>query len=172
MMRMLDEGGLPALTDGIRPADPSNPQGYYELEPVKTTKADSSWLGGAVGKAVKIIHALLMDLPLSYAYRVVFMRRNIEEVVESQNRMLERLRKSDNLPKDRLISIFEAQTDDTLRYLRRHRDHFCLLEIDYNALLRQAAPEVEKVSRFLDGLDVARMAAVIDRDLYRTRIAR
>jgi hypothetical protein len=173
MMRMLDEGGIPALTDRVRAADASNPQGYYEYEPVKTTKEAPSWLPGAIGKAVKMVHVLLLDLPLTYLYRVVFMQRDIEEVIASQDAMIERLgKKSDDLPKNRLTSIYRTQIDDILRYVRRHRGHFRLLEIDYNALIRQPAPQVEKVSQFLDGLDVPKMAAVVDRNLYRTRITR
>ena len=173
MMRMLDEGGIPALTDCVRSADASNPQGYYEYEPVKKTKEDSSWLPGAIGKAVKMVHVLLLDLPPTYCYRVVFMQRDIEEVVQSQNAMLDRLGKqSDDLPKERLASIYRTQIDEVLRYVRRHSDRFRLLEVDYNALVRQPAPRAEKVSRFLDGLDASKMAAVVDRNLYRTRIAR
>ncbi len=173
MMRMLDEGGLPALTDHVRAADPSNPLGYYEYEPVKNTRQAPSWLAGAIGKSVKMVHLLLLDLPLTYSYRVVFMQRDIEEIIESQNTMIERLgKRSDDLPKHRLKSIYQTQVDDVLRYLRRHRGHFGLLEIDYNALIRQPAPQVEKVSQFLDGLDVAKMAGVVDRNLYRTRLAR
>ena len=96
MMRMLDAGGIPALTDHVRAADPSNPNGYYEYEPIKKTKEDPSWLPAAIGMAVKMVHVLLLDLPLSYAYRVLFMQRDIEEVIESQNRMLERLGKNSN----------------------------------------------------------------------------
>ena len=173
MMRMLDAGGIPALTDHVRAADPSNPNGYYEYEPIKKTKEDPSWLPAAIGMAVKMVHVLLLDLPLSYAYRVLFMRRDIEEVVESQNRMLERLGKNSNdLPTSRLSSIYQSQTDDVMRYLRRHADHFRLLEVDYNALIREPVVQVEQVSQYLDGLDAAKMVAVVDRNLYRTRIAR
>jgi hypothetical protein len=173
MMRMLDAGGIPALTDQLRAADASNPNGYYEYEPIKKTKENPSWLPAAIGMAVKMVHVLLLDLPLTYAYRVVFMQRDIEEIIESQNRMLDRLGKNSNdLPANRLTSIYRSQTDDVLRYLGRHRDHFNLLEIDYNALIRQPAPQVEKVSQYLDGLDVAKMVAIVDRNLYRTRIAR
>ena len=74
-MRMLEQGGLPVLTDGVRRADEDNPQGYYEFEAVKRTKDDPSWLATAQGKAVKLVYMLLYDLPPQYSYRVVFMRR-------------------------------------------------------------------------------------------------
>jgi hypothetical protein len=173
MMRMLDAGGIPALTDHLRAADPSNPNGYYEYEPIKRTKEDPSWLPAAIGMAVKMVHVLLLDLPLTYAYRVVFMQRDIAEVIESQNRMLERLGKnSSDLPANRLGSIYQSQTDDVLRYLRRHTDRFSLLEVNYNAMIQDPLPQIERLSQYLDGLNTAAMAAVVDRNLYRTRIAR
>jgi hypothetical protein len=173
MMRMLDAGGIPALTDQVRTADPSNPNGYYEYEPTKRTKEDPSWLPAAIGTAVKMVHVLLLDLPLTYAYRVVFMRRDIEEVIESQNRMLERLGKNSNdLPASRLGAIYQSQIDDVMRYLRRHGEQFSVLEVNYNALIREPQSQIEKVSQYLDRLDTAKMAAVVDRNLYRTRIAR
>ena len=36
MMRMLRAGGLELVMDGTRAADSSNPEGYFELEQVKT----------------------------------------------------------------------------------------------------------------------------------------
>jgi hypothetical protein len=170
MMRMLDAGGIPALTDNLRAADESNPKGYYEYEPIKKTKEDPSWLPAAVGMAVKMVHLLLLDLPLSDRYRVVFMHRDIAEIIESQNKMLERLGKNSNdLPAGRLSSIYRSQNDDVLRYLRRHGDQFRLLEVHYNAMIRAPASQLELVSQFLDGLDVAKMAAIVDQNLYRTR---
>jgi hypothetical protein len=34
MMKMLEAGGIPPLTDEIREADKDNPKGYYEFERV------------------------------------------------------------------------------------------------------------------------------------------
>src|SRR5437763_895686 len=92
MMQMLQAGGLLPLTDGLRPADESNPRGYFEYEPVKRLRTDRSWLPQARGHAVKVIHLLLRELPLdgSLAYRIVFMRRPIEEVLASQHALLQR----------------------------------------------------------------------------------
>ena len=80
MMRMLDQGGLPAIIDGVRTADDDNPAGYYEFEAVKQTKEDPSWLENSEGKVVKMVYRLLYDLPTDRTYRVVFMRRKMEEL--------------------------------------------------------------------------------------------
>jgi hypothetical protein len=83
MMQMLAAGGIPALTDNLRPADESNPRGYFEFEPVKRLRSDRSWLDQARGHAVKIIHVLVRELPADgrFHYRLVLMKRPIEEIL-------------------------------------------------------------------------------------------
>src|SRR5262245_30589474 len=88
MMKMLEAGGLDPVTDNIRTADEDNPKGYYELEKVMELKNDKSWVPDAKGKVIKVISALLQDLPGDHAYRVVFMQRNMHEVLASQRQML------------------------------------------------------------------------------------
>ena len=90
MMQVIEAGGIPALTDNPRARDEDNPQGYYEFEPVKQTRDDPSWVPGARGKVVKMVYRLLYDLPGDQDYRVIFMRRNIDEVLTSQKKMLQR----------------------------------------------------------------------------------
>ena len=80
MMKMLEAGGMPVLADHVRSADEDNPEGYYELELVKKIEHDQSWLPQAQGKVVKMISALLKHLPPTYHYKVVFMRRKLDEV--------------------------------------------------------------------------------------------
>ena len=170
MMRMIDEGGIPALIDNVRKADEDNPKGYYEFELVKKTKHDASWIADGLGKVVKMVHLLLLDLPLDYHYRVVFTRRHFDEVVKSQNVMLERHGKStDDLPKDRMIAIYRTQIEKVQNHMRAHPDRFQVLEVDYNAMIRDPRPQAEAVSGFLDGLDVDKMLGVVDPSLYRNR---
>ena len=90
MMQMLIGAGLPVLTDGAREADEDNPRGYLEYAPVMAPRRDSSWLGDARGYAVKIVAPLLPALPEGHDYRVVWMNRDLDEVLASQQRMLER----------------------------------------------------------------------------------
>ena len=96
VMKMLEAGGLAVLTDGLRTADEDNPKGYYEVERVKdlAREADKGWLGEARGKAVKVISYLLKSLPPTFNYKVVFIRRDLEEVLASQRKMLARQRSS------------------------------------------------------------------------------
>ncbi len=170
MMQMIDRGGIEALIDNLRTADEDNPKGYYEFEPVKKTKEDASWVPTAMGKVVKLVHLLLLDLPLDQPYRVVFMRRNLDEVIKSQNIMLDRNAKGGGeLPADKIIAVFKAQLDKVYRYLAEH-DNFKMLEVNYNDMLADPPPIVSKINSFLDGsLDEEAMLAVIDPTLYRNR---
>src|ERR1700730_12243612 len=91
MMQMLENGGVAVVTDNIRTADTDNPRGYYEFEKVKKLKQDASWLPETRGKAFKMVSQLLYDLPASESYRILFMKRDFEEMLLSQEKMLERL---------------------------------------------------------------------------------
>lgn len=170
MMKMIEAGGMTVLTDHIRAPDQDNPKGYYEFEPVKKTQADASWLEQARGKVVKMVHLLLLDLPLTYQYRVVFMRRHLDEVIESQNIMLERKGvNGGDLPVERMKKIFLAQINKVSDYVNDH-GNFQMLQVDYNEIMSDPAPAVQRVNQLLGGdLDTAAMTAVVDPTLYRNR---
>src|SRR6266852_5242736 len=91
MMQMLDKGGVEVVTDNIRTADTDNPKGYYEYEMVKKIKKDASWLPATRGKAFKMVSQLLYDLPVTENFRIIFMERDLDETLRSQEKMLERL---------------------------------------------------------------------------------
>src|SRR5258706_1616236 len=92
LMQMLEKGGMPIVTDKVRTPDEDNPKGYHELERIKELDktSDKRWIKNHRGQVIKTISFLLQDLPLDLNYQVLFMRRNIEEVLRSQNKMLER----------------------------------------------------------------------------------
>ena len=170
MMQMLQAGGVPVLADGVRAADEDNPRGYLEYEAVKRTKTDASWLEDAGGRAVKMVHLLLRDLPEGRRYRVIFMQRDLDEVVASQRVMLDRAgRAGAALPEAQLRSLYERQYDEMRDWLSS-RPGFDVLWVNYNALLAAPAPHIAAIDDFLGGdLDTDAMAAVIDPDLYRQR---
>ena len=92
VMQMLEAGGLEPYTDSRREPDADNPKGYLEHERAKelSSAVDKTWVREAAGKALKVISYLLTDLPAGVCYRVVFVRRDLDEVIASQNKMLER----------------------------------------------------------------------------------
>lgn len=170
-MKMLEAGGLQVVTDGIRAADDSNPNGYYELETVKTltTAADGAWLADSRGKAVKIISFLLTYLPESYDYQVIFMQRDLEEIIASQNTMLEARAEPRGAEDDRLRAHYEQHLQQVSRFLER-RTCFSTLRVNYADVLKGPREQAENIVQFLGmPLDLGRMAAVAEPSLYRNR---
>lgn len=170
MMQMISAGGVPALTDGERVADEDNPRGYFEFERVKKIKDDKGWIPDAVGKSVKMIHALLEHLPDDHQYRVVFMRRHLDEILTSQTKMLDRKGKSGaNLPPEVLKKVFQEQLDSTLAMLAS-RPSFKVLEVWYPELVTNPRTQAESISAFLGGgMDIGLMVNAVDPQLYRNR---
>ena len=170
MMQMIHAGGIPALTDKVRASDEDNPRGYFELEAVKRTKRDASWLAEAEGRVVKMVHLLLYDLPSDHQYRVVFMRRDLREVVRSQGVMLER-RGTDGarLTDEQLIRAYEGQLTKIEPWLQE-QPNFQVHQVSYNTLMSDPPPVVEAIDAFLGGgRDRVAMLASIDTSLYRQR---
>ena len=168
MMRMIVAAGIPALTDNLRTADEDNPNGYLEFEPVKHTKADPSWLPRAHGRVVKMVHLLLPDLPVGHEYRIVLMRRDLDEVVASQRKMLAHSgRKSGD--GQLLMRVYRAQLESVRRFMDSRGD-IRWMETDYNMVLASPLEGARRVAEFLGvpGM-AAHMAAAIDPTLYRNR---
>ena len=173
MMKMLEAGGQKILTDNLREADANNPKGYYEFERVKNMKdGDLAWMPEAVGKVVKIVTGLIMFLPAEYNYRVIFMRRDLNEILSSQKKMLGRLGKEDdNIPDDKMAKVYEEHLKEVRGWLVR-QPNIEVLYVNYNTMVRDATETLNKVNEFLGGgMDVPVMAAVVDKELYRERKA-
>jgi hypothetical protein len=170
MMRMLERGGMPVLVDGIRTADEDNPRGYYEFERVKQIEHDAAWLDDAGGKAVKMISGLLQHLPAGRPYKVIFMRREMDEILASQRRMLVRRGEpTDRIQDDEMAALFHKHLAKVEAWLDE-QPNIQVLYVSYNDMLEDPAAQVAKVAEFMDaGLDPERMAAVIDPSLYRQR---
>ncbi|MHC5007919.1 MAG: sulfotransferase domain-containing protein [Planctomycetota bacterium] len=170
MMQMLDAGGLKAVTDKVRAGDDDNPRGYFELEAVKRTKNDPSWLDQVAGRVVKMVHVLLYDLPQDRGYRVLFMKRDLREVVRSQAVMLKRRGTAGaNLTDEQLISAYEGQLAKIESWLA-DQPGFDVLYISYNDLMADPARAAADVNRFLGGsLDEEQMLSHVDPALYRQR---
>jgi hypothetical protein len=174
LMKMLEAGGVPVMTDGLRTADEDNPKGYYEVERVKdlARETDRSWLVEARGQALKVISFLLRSLPPDLNYRVLFVRRDIEEILASQKKMLARRGEADDTPPERMREHFQ---DDLwrARYQLTHRPWFEMLEVHYGDILARPLEGARKINEFLGGhLDVEAMAGVVDPELYRNRAPR
>ncbi len=171
MMKALDAGGLQILADHIRKADEDNPKGYYEFEPVKKTKRDAAWLQLARGKVVKMVYRLLYDLPAEgYHYRVIFMLRNISEVLASQNKMLERRGQATPSASDQqMAALFTNEINECRQWLLNH-PNFSVLYVSYHDMIRDPQAEANRINEFLGGeLEVSAVANSVDPSLYRNR---
>jgi hypothetical protein len=172
MMQMLAAGGLPPLTDNLRDADESNPRGYFEFDPVKRLRSDRSWLDQARGHAVKIIHVLVRELPADgqFHYRLLLMKRPMEEILASQRAMLERQGKA-SADDAMLAKIFRSQLEQLEQWLAA-QPAFSFLPVDYHRVLEEPLKVAGEVNAFLQAnLNLEAMAAAVDPALYRQRLA-
>ncbi len=171
MMKMLEAGGLPIMTDNVRTADVDNPKGYYEYERVKDLEkeTDKSYLRDGRGKVLKVISFLLKDLPDDNAYRIIFMRRDLQEVLASQNKMLAHRGEAD-ASDDRAMADAYLNHLASVRILARKRPNFEMIEVRYDTTVNQPAEAARQVNIFLGGrLDERKMTEVVDAELYRNR---
>lgn len=170
-MKMLEAGGIPPLTDHIRSPDEDNPKGYYEFERAKKLKkGDTAWLPQAEGKAVKLIGALLMELPKKgYTYRVLFMRRTMEEILASQDKMLTRRGEDKKVEDEKMAALFEKHINEVEAWMEG-QPNLSTIDVDYNQAIQDPRSTAKAINQFLGGeLDEQAMAAVVDPSLYRQR---
>jgi hypothetical protein len=171
MMKMLEAGGIMPLTDKIREADTDNPKGYYEFERVKQLdKGDTAWLPDAQGKVVKVISALLKHLPADYEYRIIFMRRNMPEILASQRKMLiRRGEDADNMNDETMASLFEKHLQSTMQWIES-QPNVSVLYVHYSDMLADPVPQIKKINEFVGSrLNETAMTTVVDPNLYRNR---
>ena len=174
-MQMLAAAGVSAVTDGVRQAGEDNPKGYFEDERVKDLhKADEDgndrgWLREARGKAVKIISFLLKDLPETNNYKVIFMRRDLAEVLASQQKMLDRRGEANEIEDEKMLELWKDHLWK-VNYLLKHADHLESLEVPYKDVVADPLEQARRMKEFLGlPLDPEQMASAVDEKLYRNR---
>jgi len=171
-MKMLQAGGLPLLTDDARPSDVGNPGGCFEFAPVKQLdkNGDLRWLRLARGKGVKVTSWLVTRLPEIYDYQVIFMQRDLDEVIASQNAMLLQRGEPRGIDDpDSMREIYSRHLDQVHRFLEE-RNCFTTLRVDYAEVFERPSVEAKRLARFLHRrLDIECMAAAVDLRFYRNR---
>ncbi len=169
-MQMLESGGLDIATDGIRKPGEDNPKGYYEYERVKDLEkeTDKSYLEEFRGKTIKVISFLLKDLPETNNYKVVFMHRNLDEILASQTKMLKNRGEASESSNEEMLELYKNHLWK-VNYLMKHRPCFELLEVNYKDVVENPRREAERISQFLGNLDVDKMTSAVDEKLYRNR---
>jgi RNase adaptor protein for sRNA GlmZ degradation len=168
MMQMLDNGGVEIVTDHVRSADTDNPRGYYEYEKVKQIKKDAAWLPATRGKAFKMVSQLLYDLPQSESYRILFMERDLDEMLASQEKMLQRLGRP-AAPREEMKRSYQIHLERLHEWLKR-QSNMAVLRVRYADLVAQPLAQAERVQEFLDvEMNVEAMASSVDPALYRNK---
>ena len=171
-MQMLAAAGVSVVTDGVRQAGEDNPKGYYEDERVKDLhkdEQDRGWLKDARGKAIKIISFLLKDLPETNNYKIIFMRRELPEVLASQQKMLDRRGEENDIEDEKMLEIWKDHLW-RVNYLLKNADHLEALEIPYKDVVADPLAQARRMKDFLGmPLDPEKMAGAVDEKLYRNR---
>jgi hypothetical protein len=182
MMQMLEAAGLEVATDESRVADEDNPKGYYELDAVKRMPDDAAFMKSLIGRVVKVVAPLLIHLPPEYDYRILFIERDLDEIMASQRSMLERLSGGEvsETHDEALAQAIEHQLGHVKRWLAQ-QEQIRTCFVRYRFVLDAAREASVVVADFLEetgGLPsrpefetkavvASRMAAVVDPGLYR-----
>jgi|GEM_PF-897569 tetratricopeptide (TPR) repeat protein len=170
MMQMLANAGLEILTDNKRQADESNPKGYFEYEAVKNMANDPRWIMDAKGKAVKVISHLLFSLPARFNYKIIFMLRDINEILLSQQKMLLQQGKTTKMSYNLGIEAAYKKNLEQVEYWNEKNHNVELLYVSYREVIETPKLAVQKVCDFLSGeFDTEKMAQAVDKLLYRQK---
>lgn len=169
-MALLQAGGMPIFSDGIRQADPDNPNGYFEYAGAGSLHSDSAWVYESADKAVKVVSPLLHFLPSDLHYRIVFMRRDVREIALSQEEMLRRRGREVAENPSEIERIMRAHLVQIETWLSQQKN-MAVCYMDYGWVIGNPVAASEKLVQFaeLKGLPIE-MAEVVDQRLYRQRV--
>jgi len=170
LMHMLACGGLSVFNDQNRPPDMHNPPGYFEAEQVKNIGANKAWLYDLPGKAVKIVSPLLKHLPQDLSYRIIFMLRDLDEVIESQEKMLKGKGGFASAEQRWEIKKKFLQHLSQIHQWLNESENMEYLLIHYADLVERPKKNALRIKIFLNrNLKVDQMVAVVNPALYRIR---
>lgn len=170
MMQMLAAGGMEIYQDNQRKPDENNPKGFFEHDNIKALMKGNQWQREAKGKALKVVSPLVRFLSPAYSYKVIVMKRDIIEIVNSQHKMLVRAGKSDadSYP-IRMEETLKKQYNGAINWMK-NQPNFEVMEIDFTEAVNNPKKTSEQVADFLkQDLDRGKMAASSDKSLYRNR---
>jgi hypothetical protein len=169
LMQILEAGGVPmAYNTASRPPDDNNPRGYFELEGGKII---SRLMNGTFplkdhqGRFIKITAFGLKFLPPG-KYRIIYTERNIEEVLDSMEKMAKLQDQNREETKASFIKL-----NNMIKDLITSRDDIEVLFVNYNQIIADPKSQVRKIADFIGQKDVdqAAMVAAVDEKLYRKR---
>jgi hypothetical protein len=169
LMQILQAGGVPMAFDtASRPPDDNNPRGYFELEGGKIINRLMNGtfpLADHRGRFIKITAFGLKYLPPG-KYRIIYTERNIEEVLDS----MEKMAKLQDMNREETRASF-IKLNEMIKGLISKRDDVEVLFVNYNQIEADPKTQIEKICDFLGSkeIDNAAMVAAVDEKLYRKR---
>jgi len=171
MMQILQSMGIELLIDNKRQPDKSNPKGYFEYDLVKMIENDSTWINSAKGKAIKIVSPLLIYLPANYKYKIIFMERDFDEIIQSQERMLSEINPANSKVEPEILKRIFVKDSKKAKAWIKGQSNSEYLSISHSKLLKNPKSEIEKIKTFLKiSADLEPAIKVIDKKLYRARV--
>jgi len=168
LMQILDAGGLPCVFDESRKPDENNPKGYFELEGGKIINKliDGSFpLDKYKGKIIKITAYGIKFLPPG-KYKIIYSERNIEETLDSMEKMAKLTDKNREETKKAFMSL-----NKMIKKQINSRADIDALFVNYNQILTNPSKNIKKIHQYLNMPEdtLSEMLNVVDRKLYRNR---
>ena len=168
LMQILDAAGIPCGFDKSRKPDENNPKGYFELEGGKIINKlidGTLYFEKYKGKVIKITAYGLKFLPPG-KYKIIYSERNIEEILDS----MEKMAKLSDKNREETKKAFIALNKMIKRQINSRDDINCLFT-NYNQILTKPSENIKKIHEYLnmpkDTLN--KMLSVVDKRLYRNR---
>ncbi|HDT14060.1 MAG TPA: nucleotide pyrophosphatase [Candidatus Aminicenantes bacterium] len=169
LMQVLRAGRVPCAFDtASRPPDDNNPRGYFELEGgkiISRLREGVFPLPDYRGRFIKITAYGMTFLPPG-RYCVIYTERDIEEVLDS----MEKMAKIQDEDREGTKAVFVKLNEMTKARLGERKDARTLF-VSYNAIVGDPPAEVRRIAAFLGaaGIDEKAMAAAVDEKLHRNR---
>lgn len=166
IMQILEAGGMQIATDKKREPDENNPKGYLEIESIiNKLKDNPDFLFNFKGKVLKVIAYGLQFLPHGNYY-VIYVERNIEEILDSMEKMMDAKDEERENTKKAFIKL-----NDKTKAEISEREDIKVLFVNYNEILSSPKEHLNEIFRFLQdkNLDLEKMMKVVDNKLYRQR---
>ena len=163
MMQILERCGYTIQQNYMRVPDSNNPNGYYEDERVKRLHLDHSWVDETEGKVIKVVSHQLKHFPLTMSDKVIFMNRDLDEVIQSQN----------------ILAGLDSEDEEKIKhyYIRHLSETWDMLDevtqyliVKHDELLTITFEVLSGVFKFLEVSPVMEdVISVVDTGLWRNR---
>jgi len=168
IMQILRAADVPVAFDDDRKPDESNPKGYYELEGGKIINRlmeKSFPFEKYKGQFIKITAYGIKFLPIG-KYKIIYTERNIEEILDSMEKMAQITDENREETKD----IFIKLNNMIKKQIINREDTTCLF-VNYNEILSNPIEKIEEIQKYLHlpQEKLKNMIDVVDKRLYRQR---